>query len=279
MGEAWVFHNRHIAATPPSEGRIVQYILDGLWDCDKTYEFEVSGRGDGINYDGRSYGDTTITAPTHSYCPSSMGHQADNRVEWYEDRTTFPAVDPLPPLPDNMENPYDVFDTNIASGARAWNGIHGVSVSKCSKKQGCEITAEITSNIHKCGGAAACFDRRFETFTGTYGRSWPKRRHITGKTVYFILDSNSVGRHNGKDVYWTTNSSLTHMPVEGVENTIYLYIGAVAVHEFGHTVGLEHITNNTIRGESVMGFPRFNHTPTAVDRKHVRAIYHGHSSH
>ena len=281
VGEAWVFHNRHIAATPPSEGRIVQYILDGLWDCDKTYEFEVSGRGDGINYDGTRYGDTTITAPTHSLCPSTIGHQADNMVYWYEDKTAYPPEDPLPPLPDYVENPYTVFDNNVSSSASKWNNIGGVTVSECSGQDDCatttEITSQITSSSSICEGAAACFD---PVTTGSpSSRSGFKPRHITGGVIYFVLFEPDYNTSvHGQNAYWTGNSSIHGDKVpDGTNDTVYHAVKSAILHEFGHAVGLGHIP--VYPSQTIMNSGNDLTSPTSLDRRHAKALYHGHSSH
>ena len=281
VGGAWQFTRRNIAATSPSQGTVVQYVMRGLWDCDKTYEFEVSGRGDGIHYNGRSYGDSTITDPTHSSCPVASGHQADNMVYWYEDKTTYPPEDPLPPIPNYVENPYSVFDNNVSSSASKWNNIGGVTVSECSGRDDCatttEIRVKITNSSSICGTASACMDTHF---TGSpSNRSGNKPRHITGDTIYFVLfEPNYNTNYHGQNAYWTSNSDLNGEVVpDGTNSTIYIAVKSAILHEFGHAVGLGDIPDYPSR--TVMSSAGKLTSPTSLDRRHVKALYHGHSSH
>lgn len=248
----------------------MEYTADGIWDCDKDYEFEISGRGDGRTYDRNRFGTATVVTGA-SACPRSLGHQRDNTIAWTEG--TYPRKNPSS-LPEYMDDPYTVFTTGIGPGARAWNGVARVTVCKdgCSSNNDTIITVS-KGGPSRCGSSSACF-------AGTYsGAGQGRARHITGGTVYFEYP----GEREGKDVYWTTNSSLMLKPVpERRGEAIYLYINAIAVHEFGHAVGIANIvTNSSIFGvmEMNMRDPYRYHTPTSADRKHVRAIYHGHRSH
>ena len=259
---------------PPRNGATAEYIADGIWDCEKDYEFEISGRGDGRTYDSNRFGNAAVVTGA-SACPRSLGHQRDNTIAWTEG--TYPRQNPSS-LPEHMEDPYTVFTTGIAPGASAWNGIAVVTVCKdgCGSNNDTIITVS-KGGADKCGDSSACFE---PTYSGTsQGRSGNRARHILGGTVYFEYP----GEREGKDVYWTTNSSLMDDPVPGREDeAVYIYINAISVHEFGHAVGIADIvTNSSIFGvmEMNMRDPYRYHTPTSADRKHARAIYHGHASH
>ena len=113
---------------PPQDNTTTEYIVDDLWDCEKTYEFEISGRGDGRTY-RREFGRATIET-SNSYCPAAIGHQADHAVIWYEDEDSYPPEEPLPPPLEDIPDPYTALSSGVPTGAGPWQGYGGIVLTK-----------------------------------------------------------------------------------------------------------------------------------------------------
>ena len=80
----------------------------------------------------------------------------------------------------------------------------------------------------------------------------------------------------GRNVYWTDNPAK-HKKDGDEPNSVWWYMKTVAVHEFGHTLGLTHIPHLP----SSMGDPHVvaGFSVTENDRKHLRALYYDHDRH
>ena len=275
---------------PPQNNTMTEYIVDDLWDCEKTYEFEISGHGDGRTY-RREFGRATIE-PSNSYCPAALGHQADNAVIWYEDEDSYPPEEPLPPPREGIPDPYTALSSGVPIGAGPWQGYGGIVLSKIEdntdcRDDMCEVTVRVSSNESRCRGAAACFLHRT---TSVPGRPAKAKHIVRGGIVYFILntitdDANIryTAPHSGNRAWWTDNANLNFDPVPGVMDTLYLNVGIVSTHEFGHTIGLDDIPGTSFAHfthlDSIMHEPWDHPSPTNSDRRQARATYYGHTAH
>ena len=275
---------------PPQDNTTTEYIVDDLWDCEKTYEFEISGRGDGRTY-RREFGRATIET-SNSYCPAAIGHQADHAVIWYEDEDSYPPEEPLPPPLEDIPDPYTALSSGVPTGAGPWQGYGGIVLTKIEdntdcRNSVCQVTTRVTSNESTCRGAAACFSHGT---TSVPGRPAKAKHIVSGGIVYFILNTISddinvryTAPHGTNRVWWTNNDSLSYQPVPGVVDTIYLTTGIVSEHEFGHTIGLDDISGANFPHfthlDSIMHQPWVHPSPTNSDRRQARATYYGHTAH
>ena len=265
-GDNWRVDSASI--TNPRSGNSVIHEVDNIWDCRETYQFEVRGRGDGITYSMSKFGNPTmITAQV--LCPVAYGHQRDHTVLWQ--KGNYPDPTPTTPLPAGVENPYTVFEKGVPIGASAWHGlIAGISV--CNPCTSNSDAFKVTINE---GQKGSCIGAACVGFSPPHGNEGHRSPHLTNMTMTF----ENPGYDRGITLYWTTNSNQHGSVIPGTDIRLY-YFGAYAAHEFGHTLGIRDFERTKFKDKrAVMRDPYNYFTPTADDRKHLRAVYYDHTAH
>ena len=167
-----------------------------------------------------------------------------------------------------------VFNTGIPVGPAAWTGRDGITVcmSCAANEDGYQVT--VTDGAQNaCGASIACVNFDALDPAGT-GRS----PHMTGMNMVF--EHPGVGW--GREVYWTLDSNLMSDAVpDPMADGVFYYIGALSVHEFGHTLNVGDFEYSRVFRDkvAVMRDPYNNMSPTEEDRRHVRAVYYNHVMH
>ena len=236
--------------------------VDGLWDCQIKYEFEIYARGDNTIY-SNTWSDPATIRDLHSICPEAWGHQKDHAVAWIEG--TYPPSKANATV--GNEKALKVWESAIPRGANAWDGRYP-SIRIC--KDSCTANSDgykVTVQVGVCYGGVACVSPI------TNGSDGQRTSHAVSTTMKFEIDGKNS---KGDIVYWTDNPDK-HGDDGDEPNSVWYYMKTVAVHEFGHTLGLSH----TGRWPASMGNPHEEAAfgVTANDRKHLRALYYDHERH
>ena len=237
--------------------------VNGLWDCRIKYEFEIYARGDNTVYSKEWSDPPAIVRDVTSDCPAAWGHQKDHAVAWI--KGTYP------PSKANAtagnEDALKVWESAIPRGANAWDGL-APSIRIC--KDSCTANADgykVTVQVGVCYNGVAC------VYPATSSSNGHRTPHAVGTTMKF-----EMGGKNSEDkvVFWTADPNK-HDTAGPKEDSEWWYMKTVAVHEFGHTLGLNH----SWRLPSSMGDPHDDAAfgVTANDRKHLRALYYDHDRH
>ena len=257
----------HGNPAPNPGDAVVTYIVDNIWDCKERYEIEISARGDGKKYNtGPGLRHIKVESPP---CPITSGLQADHQIKWQEG--DYPPPTPTTPLPMYKENPHKVFKQGIFRGANAWDGVPGLDVCMT-----CEDDYVITVNKgHEtsCPDSMACLDVQTDDSTD----------HRYPNLVDMNMTFEEPGVHRGYEVYWTLNSGKHRDDVPGLEGMAkFYYIGAIAIHEFGHAVNIGDLKGTIFddgdNKPSVMVNPHKWMSVTSHDRKYVKAVYYNHTA-
>lgn len=242
-----------------------RYEIDGLWDCEVTYKFEIASRGNNTVYSsewGTAAEDTesTICMARHRH-----GHQADHTVTWT--RGAFPPEDAEAP----HEGVYKIWDEGIGPAASDWDQTVGSTCEDCDDDH---------VIIVRKGTWDECPERSFACVLGGLGSA---DDHI--KVVEVVLEH--VGEdHNGRRVIWTDDPDKDGDIVRDlVPPSAYYHFEGTAKHEFGHTFGLRHPEDIDItfrQYPSVMYIHTRSLSSTDVsehDVKYMRSTYYDHTAH
>ena len=241
--------------------------ITGRWDCKDYYNFEIYAWGDGIIY-AEQWGLPAEPKYLNSICPPAWGHQADHTVRWQKGA--------YPPPPEEAEKHHEdalaVWNSAIPAGAATWNGFAGILTvcsTSCTTNADEQVYTVQKGEYYACVRGYACVD------PDTLPSNTHPLPHVGSSTIIFELIGIDKDDYN---VVWTTKSNLHKTMAPGDMNRYY-YMNAVASHEFGHVVGINDLDTQPNFWNSVMAGPDSSFTPTANDRKIVKALYLGHQSH
>ena len=193
-----------------------------------TYEYQVRS----VNAAGPSvWSDTLKTA-----LPSLVvrGHQHDHTVRY--------EVAPMSATPEpGFPNPATIIPTAVPTAVAAWNAkmsAHGFLICKgetgsCDQTNTDEktVTVRLVTNSDACRGTA-CVEPPVAGLSNHRGHG------------ELILEERPVDTTKPRvlqQLYrWTDVPSQHNEPVPNRDNERWRYVGAVLMHEFGHTLGLPH---------------------------------------
>ena len=266
VGDPWILDNNRIVS-PRAQSEVV-YNIEDLVDCTTTFEIEVRGRGDGVNYNHDRFGHPAIETG-QVLCPLALGHQRDHTVLWQIGSSDVPA-NIVSTLPANLEDPKYTFENGIPLGANAWDGLEGMSVcNPCSSNSDAFVVTINAAYSDHCDPGIACVDPG--TTDPADGHRSPHFRHMTMTFEHNV-------EVEGRRMFWTLDSNQHN---EDVPMTMgdygYYYIGWTMTHEFGHTLGIGDFYSSPQFQHlpSVMNDHRAvgSRSPTINDRKHLREIY------
>ena len=230
-----------------------------------------------------------------------LGHQEDHTVA-YEVGTIASA----PNVPSGVPDPAAVISAAIDSAADAWTAsstaIVGKNLKICaagscggSNHDRATVTVKTVATsmdaapptndpAKGCGFSVACV--KYEPPTNSAGpgshlrdlslvieeAAWECRGTADRTTGACI-----PGQH--VRIYWTDVSGDHKMPVTGLADSEYYYIGATMIHEFGHTLGLPDFgSDDTLKGIPAIMDNTDHHTIQDEDIAQLRAIYAIHDS-
>ena len=270
VDDPWILDSNQIVS-PRGQPEVV-YEIDSLSDCSTTFEIEVRGKGDGVDYDFDNFEDPTLETGQVA-CPFVLGMQSDHTVSW--EIGSRPGPDPIPSPPDDVANPDTVFVSGIPLGENAWDGVvTGVSICNPCTANDDDAAVTIWADYdNSCGEAIACVDNIQTHIVDDHDIN-----HIANMDMFIEHGS----EENGYDIWWTLSSGLDNTFVPRTNNMAkFYYIGAIFAHEFGHALGIEDMEDHAVfqHYPSIMNDPHTNMTPTTHDGKYLRAMYGGHTSH
>ena len=217
---------------------------------------EIDVRIGGRTAEGRA-STSTAYALTRARRPEASGHQPDHAVGY--STSGLPAGG----LGGMIINA-------VANAASAWSASPYLSITS-----GSGVNIELSDpNGVKCDPEpeTACVD-----VVAPSNKQNPDYKLTSTMTMVFYLNPSI----NGIEYRWTNDPAqhgrtLPSKPGEPDEpRGKFLWVGAVLVHEFGHTVGLKHTTGSGIMNADAV----LNHRRKEVqqaDLDVVREIYHGH---
>ena len=244
---------------------------------DGLYEFTI------IPTNGSNYGTPAKivkTAPSPTYV---KGHQGDHTV-LYKHGTFDSAV-------------LSLIQGALPAAARAWDGsVQGISVCKDSsdcrgKNDGGAVTVKTVattrdSHTGGCGTSFACV--RDYTFTGS---KTAIGKHIHNANMVFESPAFSCpkGTTCTKPTQWVWTATDTHGEVISDTDDLlvrYIRVQNVALHEFGHTLGLPEFGSSgasnydsRLAGLDAIMKSLDGGAITSEDTKQLEAIYARHTKH
>ena len=270
VDEPWILGSNQIVS-PRGQPEVVHEI-DSLSDCSTTFEIEVRGKGNGVDYDFDNFGDPTLETGQVA-CPFVLGMQSDHTVSW--EIGSRPGPNPIPPPPEDVANPDTVFVSGIPLGENAWDGVvTGVSICNPCTANDDDAAVTIWADYdNSCGEAIACVDNIQTHIVDDHDIN-----HIANMDMFIEHGS----EENGYDIWWTRSSGLDNTFVPRTNNMAeFYYIGAIFAHEFGHTLGIDDLNDHADFDSFTAVMNNFHNkfTPTDHDRLHLEAIYRGHTPH
>ena len=248
-----------------------RYEIDGLWDCEVTYKFEIASRGNNTVYSsewGTPFEDTesTICMAKHRH-----GHQADHTVRWT--RGTFPSENNDPP----HEDVYNIWNAGVGPAASGWDKTVGNTCEECDDEAAPVVTV-------RKGHKDECAENSFACLLGS--TSLPDG-HLDELDLEIVLEH--IGEdHSLRRVIWTDKPHLDgHIVRNMVPISVYYYFLGTAMHEFGHAFGLRHPEDIDItfrQYPSVMYIEAgtvglSSKTVSSHDVRYMRSTYYGHTAH
>ena len=227
-----------------------------------TYEHQVRS----VNAAGPSGWSTSVRTDDLSSLPA-RGHQQDHTVRY--------LVAPMSATPEpGFPNPATIIQTAVPTAVAAWNArisAHGFLICK-EGTQGCDdqtnadektVTIRLVADEDACGGTA-CVEPPVAGLSNHRGH---------GDLIIEERPVDSTKPRLPHQLYrWTDVPSLHNEDVEGSPDHRWKYVGAVLMHEFGHTLGLPH----DVPAPSIMPLSKRSLTIQQNDVDYLRKIYSGH---
>ena len=244
----WLATDTGIIPPQPSVSTVVQHTVDDIWDCETDYDFEISGRGDGITYDDHNFGIDVIVTSAPA-CPLADGHQADHTA-YYRNGTFAPTAQ-------------TAIKKHIHDAAKAWNtAISEHDLLICNDLLPTTNPDRIPCNGQNSDGYTTTVKSVETTETTWTGGCRTSFACVTNIDLHGLLPG-VLGKHRGDmdlvlespgfscdedddgcdraiKYLWLDNPSKHFMFVNGTDDLrgYYAYPLYVLVHEFGHLFGL-----------------------------------------
>ena len=197
----------------------------------------------------------------------ARGHQQDHTVRY--------LVAPMLATPEpGIPNPAIIIPPVVPTAVAAWNArisADGLLICKgetgsCDQTNADEktVTIRLVTNSYACGGTA-CVQPPVAGLSNHRGH---------GDLIIEERPIDSTKPRLPHQLYrWTDDPSLNNEEVvEFVPHLLWKYVGAVLMHEFGHTLGLPH----DVPAPSIMPVSKRSLTIQQNDIDYLRKIYSGH---
>ena len=195
---------------------------------------------------------------------AARGHQQDHTVRY--------MVAPMSATPDpGFPNPATIFPPAVPTAVAAWNA---------------RISAD---GFLICkGGTGSCDQTNADGHTITVRLVENENQDVCSSQACARPSVGSISTHRGDGEIvleepatlgpltfrWTDVPGLHNTDVTGFKDELWKYVGAVLIHEFGHTLGIPHPSTSTYPG--VMSDPDNFLNVTQNDIDYLRKIYSGH---
>ena len=227
-----------------------------------TYEHQVRS----VNAAGPSGWSTSVRTDDLSSLPA-RGHQQDHTVRY--------LVAPMSATPEpGFPNPATIIPAAVPTAVAAWNArisAHGFLICKggterCDETNNTDektVTIRLVADDDACRGTA-CVEPPVAGISNHRGHGdliLEERPVDTTKAPVQVI------RYR-----WTDVPILHKVDVPQYPGVLWRYVGAVLMHEFGHTLGLPH----DVPAPSIMPLSGRSLTIQQNDIDYLRKIYSGH---
>ena len=226
---------------------------------DTTYEHRVRS----VNAAGPSNWSDSVKTTLDAL--AARGHQRDHTVRY--------EVAPMSSTPEpGFPNPATIIPSAVPTAVSAWNAMiaaHGLVICKggtgsCDERNtDGTVTVRLVANSDACVGTA-CVRPPVSGISNHRGHG------------ELILEERPIDSTKPKvqiiRYRWTDVPGLHDKRVPNRENEIWRYVGAVLIHEFGHTLGLPH----DVPSPSIMPVSQRSLNIEGNDIDYLRKIYSGH---
>ena len=224
----------------------------------KRYEHRVRSRNAG----GPSeWVEAATTLPTLR----ARGHQHDHTVGYRIAITPVAGYDP------GFPNPTRIIPSAVAPAASEWTSAGagaGLAICRhhaalCPNADTLIVMVKLGNSV-ACGGSIACVRPR---------SPGPASWHLTDTEIILEEPAMEETELGPRRIRWTNVAADHDQEVPGTEGKeTWRYVGAVMVHELGHTLGLSH--DHSVPG--IMSDPNAHVTMTQDDIDYLLKLYSGH---